>query len=138
MREEQRRVAEKEWRERVMNRVQCIREEMASGVRFLGGPGTAKEQNWKAARITGLSQTIIERLRWKKIKRIPADIVDCVRESVERHEIQGLARAKQEILIARQQAALMAERLAQVDPDFYGAEIDILRQRSSGDWNKND
>lgn len=108
-------------------RAELIAEEMASAVRLLGGDGSAKEQVLKAARAVGLSYTTIERLRWKKIKRIPADIADAVREAVEKHNEEGLARAKHEAFIARQAAEIMAARLAEIGGDKYRAEIDHLR-----------
>ena len=114
-------------RETEMYRVEAIQNEMASSVRFLGGDGSAKEQILAAARATGLSYTTIERLRWKKIKRIPADVADSVREAVARHNEKGLARAKHEAFIARQKAELLAARLMEIDADRYGPEIDRLR-----------
>lgn len=122
-------------REAEMYRVEAIADEMASAVRFLGGSGPAKEQNNKAARAARLSVTIIERLRWKKIKRIPADIADTVREAVNRHNEEGLARAKHEAFIARQQASVLAARLAEIDRHFYGPEIDRLGFGDRDGWN---
>lgn len=107
-------------------RAELIQMEMASAVRFLGGNGNAKTQINNAARAARLSHTIIERLRWKKIKRVPADIADAVREAVEKHNEESLARAKHQAFIARSQAAVLAARLAEIDPDFYGPEIDRL------------
>lgn len=69
---------------------------------------------------------------WWKIKRIPADIADAVREAVERQNEEGLARAKHELFVARQQGAVMAAQLAAIDPDFYGPEIARLRGPSVG------
>lgn len=108
-------------------RAELIIDEMASAVRVLGGDGPAKHQNNKAANRTRLSITIIERLRWKKIKRVPADIADAVREAVERHNEESLARAKHEAFIARRQAEVIAARLDEIDGEFYGPEIDRLR-----------
>lgn len=113
-------------RETEMGRVECVQMEMASAVRFLGGNGNAKEQINKAARVARLPHAVIERLRWKKIKRIPADIADAVREAVEKHNGESLARAQHEAFVARQQAAILAARLRQIDPYFYGPEIDRL------------
>jgi hypothetical protein len=108
-------------------RNELIIDEMASAVRLLGGDGPAKQQNNTAARVARLSVTIIERLRWRKIKRVPADIADTIREAVERHNEESLARAKHEAFIARRQAEIIAARLSEIDPDFYGSEIDRLR-----------
>ncbi|MBZ9807669.1 hypothetical protein [Mesorhizobium sp. ESP-6-2] len=123
MTEKQGRDRENPRREAEMYRVEAIQEEMALAVRFLGGEGPAKDQNRKAARAAKLSPTVIERLRWKKIKRVPADLADAIREAVERHNEEGLGRARHEAFIARQQAAVLASRLADIDPDFYGQEI---------------
>jgi hypothetical protein len=113
-------------REAEMYRVEQIQDEMAIAVRFLGGEGPAKQSINNAARAARLPHTVIERLRWKKIKRVPADLADTIREAVERHNEKGLGRARHEAFIARQQATLLAARLAEIDPDFYGQEIDRL------------
>lgn len=113
-----------------MYRVEAIQDEMASAVRLLGGDGSAKEQINKAARAARLSVTVIERLRWKKIKRVPADLADAVREAVERHNEESLSRAKHELFIARQKNAFLAHELAQIDPHKYGPEIARLRGAS--------
>jgi hypothetical protein len=112
--------------------VASIQDEMASAVRLLGGQGGAKSQNRNAARASGLPETVIERLRWRKVKRVPADIADTIRAAVERHNQKGLARAEHEIAIARRQAEIMAQRLAAVDPDFFGPDIDALRRVNAG------
>lgn len=108
-------------------RAECIQFEMASAVRLLGGDGPAKESINKAARAARLPHTVIERLRWRKIKRIPADIADTVREAVEKHNEESLARAKHELSIAQRLNAVMASRLEEIDPYFYGPEIARLR-----------
>lgn len=113
-------------------RCELIVDEMASAVRLLGGDGPAKHQNNVAARAARQPVTVIERLRWRKIKRVPADIADAIREAVERHNEEGLARARHEAFIARRQAAIMAARLAEIDPDFYGPEIARLRGSDTG------
>ena len=115
-----------------MYRVDAIQMEMASAVRVLGGCGPAKQQNNRAARAARLPVTVVERLRWKKIKRVPADIADAIREALERHNEEGLARARHDAFIARKEAEIMAARLHAVDPDFYGAEIDALRRHAHG------
>lgn len=127
MTENQRRDREISRRETENMRAELIADEMASAVRLLGGDGSAKEQIRKAARFAGLTHTTIERLRWRKIKRVPADIADAIREAVERHNEEGLARAKHEAFIAQRTAALLAARLHEVAGDRYGAEIDLLR-----------
>ncbi len=113
-------------RERENMRAELISLEMASAVRVLGGEGPALTQNNRAARAARLPVTVIERLRWRKIKRIPADIADAVREALERHNEEGLARAKHEAFVARQSAQVMAARLSAIDRNFYRAEIDRL------------
>lgn len=118
-------------REREM-RAELIVDEMALSVRLLGGSGQEKEQNNRAARMARLPHTVIERLRWKKVKRVPADIADAVREAVARHNEESLARAQHEAFIAKQQAAIAIARLQEIDPDFYGAEIDGLRWAANG------
>lgn len=109
-------------------RSELIVSEMASAVRVLGGSGSALEQINRAARAARLSHTVVERLRWKKIKRVPADIADAVREAVERQNEEGLSRAKHEAFIERQRASILAARLMEIDADFYGPEADALRR----------
>jgi hypothetical protein len=60
----------------------------------------AKVANTRAARLTGLTVTTIECLRWRKVKRIPADVADAVREAKARHDarIEALARHDAELL----------------------------------------
>lgn len=113
-------------------RAELIASEMASAIRMLGGEGPAKEQNRKAARAARLPITTVERLRWKKIKRIPADIADTVREAVMQHNEESLARAKHEAFVARQQAAIVLARLHQMDGDRYRKDIDRLRSVVDG------
>jgi len=125
MRENQGRDREISRRETEM-RSELIVSEMASAVRVLGGNGPALEQINRAARVARLPHTVVERLRWKKIKRVPADIADAIREAVERHNEESLSRAKHEAFMARQQAAVLAARLSEIDPDFYRPDIDRL------------
>lgn len=132
MTEKQGRAREISRREREM-RVELIQMEMASAVRVLGGEGPALVQNNVAARAARLPVTVIERLRWKKIKRVPADIADSVREALERHNQESLSRARHEAFIAQKQAAILSARLMEIDPDFYGPEVDALRRAASGD-----
>lgn len=119
-------------------RAELIVEEMASAVRFLGGDGSAKEQNRAASRATGLPVTIIERLRWKKIRRVFTDLSDPIREAVERHNEESLGRAKHEAFIARKTAAVAMARLREIDPHFYGPEIGGLGLVSDGAGNAAD
>ena|SRR5690242_15243479 len=137
MSEKQGRQREISRREKEM-RAEFIVEEMASAVRVLGGQGPALVQNNVAARAARLPVTVVERLRWKKIKRVPADIADSVREALERHNEESLSRAKHEAFIATKRAEVMAARLAEIDPDFYGPEIDRLRWSSPSHRPAND
>lgn len=105
-------------REAEMYRVDAIQSEMASAIRLLGGEGSAKEQNNRASRLTHLTVTTVERLRWKKIKRIPADIADTVREAVARHNEESLSRAKHELFIEQQKSAALRARLSEVSPEY--------------------
>ena len=108
-----------------------IQNEMVSALDLLGGNGSAKERVRKASRATGLTPDQVNRLRWRKVKTIPAHIADTIRAAVENHNARGLARAEHEIAIAQHRAAIMAARLAAIDPDFFGAEIDGLRRQSA-------
>lgn len=127
MRPNPRRETPNQRRERDMYRVDAIQDEMASAVRFLGGPVPAKEQNRKASKATGLPITVIERLRWKKIRRVFTDLSDPIREAVERHNEESLARAHHELTVARAQNAALQAYLEASDADFYRPEIDRLR-----------
>ena len=128
MTEKQGRSREKSRRETEIMRAELIVDEMSSAVRFLGGEGTALAQNNRAARAARLPHTVIERLRWKKIKRIPADIADTIREAVERHNEESLARARHQLAIAERSNGALVARLMEIDPDFYGPDIDRLRR----------
>lgn len=64
-------------------RVNLLKDEASELVRSLGGyKGTAKEQVLLAAAKTGLSPTQVERLRYKKIDRIYADVMDAIRTAM--------------------------------------------------------
>jgi len=117
-REISRRKPEISRREAEMYRVEVIQSEMASAVRLLGGDGSAKEQVTRAARATSLPVTVVERLRWKKIKRVPADIADSIREAVTRHNEESLSRAKHELYVAEQRNAALMARLHAVGADL--------------------
>ena len=132
MTEKQERDREISRRETEIMRAELIVDEMASGVRFLGGDGPALAQINRAARAARLSHTVIERLRWRKIKRVPSDVADAVREAVERHNEESLIRAKHEAFIEHQRASVLAARLMEIDPDFYGAAADALRRATDG------
>lgn len=88
--------------------IEAIRTEMAFSVRQMGGDGKAKDQNRRAARFTGLPITTIERLRWKKMQRVPADLADWVRIKLDQYNdhVERLARHENEILRAQLEAAL--------------------------------
>lgn len=132
MAENQRRDREISRRDREMYRVEAIRTEMASAVRHLGGNGPALEQNNKAARLTRLPVTVIERLRWLKMKRIPADVADTIREALSKHNEESLSRAKHELAVERARNEALLAYFEASDPDFYRAEIDRLRRSPVG------
>jgi hypothetical protein len=110
-------------RETEMQRVEAIRKEMSSGVRLLGASGrNADEENAIAARLSGLSVTVIERIRWKKIKRIPADITDVIREAIDAYNTNKEARARHERdILATQLASFLSLTDQSSDPEFYRA-----------------
>lgn len=120
-------------RETEIMRAELIADEMASAVRLLGGEGSAKEQNNRAARAARLTTTTIERLRWRKIKRVPADIADAIREALAKHNEESLSRAKHELYVAQTEAAALKRRLEQIDPD-YGRSMPFAdRRENTGD-----
>lgn len=121
MTENSRREPEISRREKEEMRAETIRVEMASAVRLLGDSGrSADEQNRLAARRAGLSVTVVERLRWKKIARIPADIADAVREALETHTRNQEARARHEArILAARLNGIAALADSSSDPDFY-------------------
>ncbi|GGB00204.1 hypothetical protein GCM10011491_30540 [Brucella endophytica] len=129
MSEKQGRQTEISRRETEMYRVNVIQSEMANAVRFIGGEGSAKDQITRAARAAGLPITVVERLRWKKIKRVPADIADAIREAVERHKIEEQNRAKHEQFILSKRLEVLEAQLLELNPDRYGPEIDALRRQ---------
>jgi hypothetical protein len=119
-------------RETEMGRTEAIQFEMASAVRLIGGSGNAKEQINAAARAARLPHTVIERLRWRKVKRIPADIADAIREAVHRHNEEGLARAQHDQQVLRVRLARLEAALASIDPDFHGPQMAAHRSASGG------
>lgn len=129
MRENPRRETEISRREREKMRAELIATEMASAVRLLGGDGSAKEQVSRAAHEARLPLTVIERLRWKKIKRVPADIADAIREAVERHNEESLSRAKHELEIERAKAEALRRQLERIDAD-YGRALPLADWRT--------
>lgn len=96
-----------------MSSVEVIQQEMASAVRVLGGNGPAKEQITKASRATGLTVTIIERLRWRKIKRVPADIADTVRAALDRYDKETRSRAEHLLWLAKIENEELRKKLAE-------------------------
>ncbi len=112
-------------REAEMQRVEAIRKEMSSGVRLLGASGrNADEENAIAARLSGLSVTVIERLRWKKIKRIPADITDAIRDAIDAYNVSTEARARHERdVLATQLESFLRLADQSGDPEFYRARL---------------
>lgn len=111
-------------------RAELIVTEMASAVRVLGENGSALEQINRAARAARLPHTVVERLRWKKIKRVPADIADSIREALARHNEESLARAKHELFVAQQTNAVLIAQLEAIDPAFHGPTIAALRREA--------
>lgn len=80
----------------------AIVEEMARHVRLLGEPATAvADQTTIAARATGLSRHVVERLRWKKIGRVTADQADAVRAAVHRAKTLQAWRLDEELRILK-------------------------------------
>lgn len=108
-----------------MSRVDAIRSEMASGVRLLGSDGrNADEQNMLAARLSGLPRTVVERLRWRKMRRVPADIADAIREAVTTYNRLSEARARHERdILAEQLSRVVALADYAGDPEFYRARL---------------
>ncbi len=125
MLENSRREAENSRRERPEMRADFIRAEMADAVRLLGADGrSAAEQNHRASRQTGLPVPVIERLRWRKVKRIPADVADVVREALARSNRRAEALAKHEALILKRRVQALADLADNpTDPDFYSARV---------------
>lgn len=82
-------------------RADVIRNEMAAAVRLIGGGQdvVAKAANQRAARATGLPITTIESLRWRKVKRVPADVYVAVQEALARHAARQEALAHHEAML---------------------------------------
>jgi hypothetical protein len=117
-----------------MSRAEALQNEMAGAVRLLGSDGrNAGEANSIASRMTGLPVTVIERLRWKKIKRPFADVTDAVRDAVAAFNRRAEAKARHErnILAARVQA-LAALADSQSDQDFYRARLAVVLEQAGG------
>lgn len=110
-------------------RADSIRNEMSEAVKSLGGGGKADAAIYAASRVVGLPASLVARLRWKKIKRIPADVADAVREARDR------AAAEE----ARNELAQLDARLARLeaflvqDEEFYRPSVDALRAVARGE-----
>jgi hypothetical protein len=108
----------------IVSRSDAVRLEMASAVRVLGSDGsTAKEQTYLAARKTGLSSRLIERLRYRKITRVAADVADIIREAIAAHQAKQEALARHEITILTARLQALETRFRTVDEDFHCADV---------------
>lgn len=113
-----------------VSRVDEIRQEMSSAVRLLGEDGrNADEANERAARRSGLSRTIIERLRWKKMKRVPADVADAVRDALAAHEAKREALVQHELFIAKRRIEALERSIGSRGADFNCAGTGSVRQQ---------
>ena len=107
-----------------VSRSDAVRVEMASAVRVLGSDGsTAKEQTYLAARKTGLSARLIERLRYRKIARVAADVADIIREAIAAHQAKQEALARHEIAILTARLQALETRFRTVDEDFHCPDV---------------
>lgn len=108
----------------IVSRSDAVRLEMASAVRVLGSDGsTAKEQTYLVARKTGLSSRLIERLRYRKITRVAADVADIIREAIAAHQAKQEALARHEITILTARLQALETRFRTVDEDFHSADV---------------
>ncbi|WP_226576473.1 hypothetical protein [Acuticoccus sediminis] len=95
------------------DRAAAIRDEMAAYVMEIGGRDRRADAAIQyASRLTGLSTSTIKRLRWRLIKRIPADVADAVREAKAKHDARIEALARHD--------ALFLETLRANDPHLGG------------------
>ena len=116
-------MSEKNAQGQEMSRADAVRAEMASAVRLLGSEGsTAKEETYLAARRTGLPTRLIDRLRYRKIARIAADVADTIRDAVAAQQAKQEALARHEITILSARLHALEHQLNAVDPDFHGGE----------------
>lgn len=117
-------MSEKTSKGQEMSRVDAVRIEMASAVRLLGDEGNStKEATRLAARRTGLPDRLIERLRYRKITRIAADVADTIREAVSAHQAKQEALARHEITILTARLQALETRFQTVDPDFHSFDV---------------
>lgn len=108
----------------IVSRCDAVRLEMASAVRLLGDDATtAKEQTQLAARKTGLSWRVIERLRYRKVGRIAADVADAIREAVAAHQAKQEALARHEIAILTARLQALENRFREGDSDFHQFDV---------------
>lgn len=111
-------------KDREMSRVDAVRIEMASAVRYLGSEAaTVKEATNKAARASGLPTRLIERLRYRKVGRIAADVADAVRDAVAAHQAKQEALARHEISILRTRLQALENRFQAGDSDFHQFDV---------------
>lgn len=108
----------------IVSRSDAVRLEMASAVRLLGNEGvTAKEQNYLAARKVGLPARLIERLRYRKIGRIAADVADAIRDAVAAHQAKQEALARHEISILTARLQALESKFQAGDQDFHQFDV---------------
>lgn len=108
----------------MLARSEAVRLEMSSAVRFLGQDGaTAKEAVNIAARKAKLPTRLVERLRYRKIVRVAADVADAIREAVAAHQQKQEAAARHEIAILTARLQALETRFQTTDPDFHCFDI---------------
>lgn len=99
--------------------------EMATAVRRLGRDADgAQRQIARAARLTGLDESTVGRLRWRKIPRIYGDVLEAVREAVARFDEKQETKAReaaQTLSVRLGALARMADHSG--DPDFYSERV---------------
>ena len=151
-------MTEKSCRETEMSRVEFVgagdvvekhraqlRLEMSEGIKFLGSGGqNRKDESKIAARLTKLTHSMVERLRYKKIQGPEGAIVEIVREAVRVKKADDVKREEHKRFVESQsrgaaagarlgseeiayRLATVEERLARIDPEFHGEAIGRLR-----------
>ena len=134
MTENWRRKPEISQRKPEMSCVEAIKIEMESAVRTLGEGGRNKDEQVRmAARLTGLSTSTVERLRYRKITRIWTDISDRVRTALKNHvaKQEALLRHENEVLKARLAAQYERLTVGSSDPGFHSPQAEPLRRALS-------
>ena len=99
-----------------------VAEEMAAAVRLLGAETgglrtgesgrSVKAEISRAARASGLGPGLVKRLRYREVRRVPADVAEAVRAALARHDGRRQRRAE---AATRHELFFLRKRLERIE-----------------------